>query len=235
MDEVTTTPARTKGLVRAQDGTRIAYERYGDGPPLILVGGAPGAATAGSERALAALLARHFTVVAYDRRAGREAREIGDLAALVEAVREETGVTAAMHGTASGGTLALAAVAAGVPVGRLSVYEPYEPLPVRAAVAAEGEWVSGGDERPSGGDERSSVCGRSYGVVDAGGLDRVHARVLVIDGGASPAGTRRAARTVAAAVRRGRHRTLTGQTHEVAPHVLAPVLVDFHARELAGV
>ncbi|MEU8538801.1 alpha/beta hydrolase [Streptomyces sp. NPDC048717] len=228
MDEVTTTPARTKGLVRAQDGTRIAYERYGDGPPLILVGGAPGAATAGSERALAALLARHFTVVAYDRRAGREAREIGDLAALVEAVREETGVTAAMHGTASGGTLALAAVAAGVPVGRLSVYEPYEPLPVRAAVTAEGEWVSGDDERPS-------LCGRSYGAVDAGGLDRVHARVLVIDGGASPAGTRRAARTVAAAVRRGRHRTLTGQTHEVAPHVLAPVLADFHARELAGV
>ncbi|MEU7019856.1 alpha/beta hydrolase [Streptomyces sp. NPDC046203] len=219
MDEVTTTPARTKGLVRAQDGTRIAYERCGDGPPLILVGGVPGAATDGSERALAALLARHFTVVAYDRRAGREAREIGDLAALVEAVREETGTTAAMHGTASGGTLALAAVAAGVPVGQLSVYEP--PLPVRAAAEEEGEWVSGGE--------------RAYGVVDAGGLDRVHARVLVVDGGASPAGTRRAARTVAAAVPRGRHRTLTGQTHEVAPHVLAPVLADFHARELAGV
>ncbi|MEU3077936.1 alpha/beta hydrolase [Streptomyces laurentii] len=197
MDLVNTTPAPAKGLVRAQDGTQIAYERYGDGPPLILVGEAARTGS-GGERALAALLARRFSVVAYDRRAGREAREIDDLTALVEAVCGESG-TAAVHGTASGGALALAAAAAGVPVGPLSVYEP--------------------------------PCG----TVDAAGLGRVHARVLVVDGGASPAGTRRAARTVAAAVPRGRHRTLTGQTHEVAPHVLAPVLADFYAEEPAGV
>lgn len=55
----------------------------------------------------------------------------------------------------------------------------------------------------------------------------VHARVLVVDGGASPAATRHAARALTAALPRARHRTLTGQTHEVAPHVLAPVLEEF--------
>ncbi|MET9953109.1 alpha/beta fold hydrolase [Streptomyces sp. NPDC006339] len=197
MDEVKTTLCRARGLVRSQDGTRIAYERYGEGPPVILVSGAPGAA--GGERPLAGLLARHFSVVAYDRRAAadRVEREIEDLAALVDAVGGPGG-TAAVHGTASGGALALAAAAAGVPVGPLSVYEP------------------------------------PYGAERADGLDRVRARVLVVDGGASPAPTRRAARTIAAAVPRGRHRTLTGQTHEVAPHVLAPVLEDFYAQEAAG-
>ncbi|MFJ9806976.1 alpha/beta fold hydrolase [Streptomyces sp. NPDC101158] len=197
MDEVNTMPCRAKGLVRVQDGTRIAYERYGEGPPVILVSGTPG--TAGVERALAGLLARRFSVVAYDRRAAADSveREIADLAALVNAVGGASGV-AAVHGTASGGALALAAAAAGVPVGPVSVYEP--------------------------------TCGAEQ----ADGLGRVHARVLVVDGGASPARTRRAARTIAAAVPRGRHRTLTGQTHEVAPHVLAPVLADFYGEDPAG-
>ncbi|XIE80308.1 alpha/beta fold hydrolase [Streptomyces sp. SBR177] len=197
MDEVTTTRCGSRGLVRSQDGTRIAYERYGDGPPVILVSGAPG--TARGELPLAGLLARRYSVVAYDRR-GRGAsggtgpcaveREIADLAALVDAVGGAAG-TAAVHGTACGGALALAAAAAGVPVGPVSVYEP------------------------------------PYGPEDSGRLGRVHARVLVVDGGASPAWARRAARCVAAALPRGRHRTLTGQTHEVAPHVLAPVLENF--------
>lgn len=204
MDEVRTTPCRARGLVRAQDGTRIAYERYGDGeaggPPLILVGGADG-----SHSVLAGLLARRFPVVAYERRSGPGAgeveREIADLAALVDAVGPGAVGTAAVHGTASGGALALAAAAAGVPVGPVSVYEPPYPF---------------------------------GGAGPAAQLGRVPARVLVVDGGASPSWTRRAARTVAAAVPRGRHRTLTGQTHEVSPHVLAPVLADFYAEEPTG-
>ncbi|MET8971002.1 alpha/beta fold hydrolase [Streptomyces hydrogenans] len=67
-------------------------------------------------------------------------------------------------------------------------------------------------------------------------LPEVHARVLVVDGGASPAPVRRAARELSALLPRARHRTLTGQTHEVAPHVLAPVLAEFMAEvaESAG-
>lgn len=60
-------------------------------------------------------------------------------------------------------------------------------------------------------------------------LASVGVRGMVVDGGASPARLRNAAKAVAEALPRGRHRTLTGQTHEVAPHVLAPVLTEFFA------
>jgi pimeloyl-ACP methyl ester carboxylesterase len=56
----------TSETVTSADGTRIAYERTGDGPPLILVGGAfnDRSTVAG----LAATLAPMFTAIAYDRR-----------------------------------------------------------------------------------------------------------------------------------------------------------------------
>lgn len=65
------------------------------------------------------------------------------------------------------------------------------------------------------------------GMVPADLLGSITQRVMVVDGGMSPAGMREAARAVADALPRGRHRTLTGQTHEVAPHVLAPTLERF--------
>ncbi|WP_128978630.1 alpha/beta fold hydrolase [Streptomyces roseicoloratus] len=253
--EEKTTVCAARGLVRSPDGTRIAYERYGDGPPVILVSGALG--TAGSERPLAGLLARRFSVVAYDRR-GRGAsgdegpyaveREIADLAALVDAVGGAAG-TAAVHGTACGGALALAAAAAGVPVGPVSVYEP----PYGSEAAARRGRVRALLDRGRRGEALDLLLGDGAGLpaqprpvlealthtlayddavvgdgsVPAARLGRVHARVLVVDGGASPSWTRRVARTVAATVPRGRHRTLTGQTHQVAPHVLAPVIEEF--------
>ncbi|MFC9397717.1 alpha/beta fold hydrolase [Streptomyces sp. NPDC057027] len=181
MDEACTTMSGVRGRVVSRDGTEIPYERYGDGRAVVLVGGA-----GGSGRALAGLLARRFSVVTYERRGPAAVeREIEDLAAVLGAA----GPGAAVHGTETGGALALAGAAAGLPVDTVSVYEP-EPL--------------------------------ADGLVAA-----VHARVLVVDGGASPVETRHAARALTAALPRARHRTLTGQTHEVAPHVLAPVLEEF--------
>jgi pimeloyl-ACP methyl ester carboxylesterase len=118
--------------VRSQDGTTIALERSGDGPPLVLVLGAFN--DRHSKPELAALLAAHFTVVRYDRR-GRGGsgdtppyaveREIDDLAAVV------AGAGAAGHGDdvrvfghSSGAVLALRAAAAGVPIAKLAGYDP---------------------------------------------------------------------------------------------------------------
>ncbi|MGW4379373.1 alpha/beta fold hydrolase [Kitasatospora sp. NPDC004531] len=53
--------------------------------------------------------------------------------------------------------------------------------------------------------------------------------VLVLDGGESPEPLRDAARATAAAAH-AEYRTLDGQTHEVAPEVLAPVLAEFVAK-----
>ena len=52
--------------ISSKDGTRIAYDRQGQGPALILIGGAL------SDRAgsvpLAGMLASHFTVISFGRR-----------------------------------------------------------------------------------------------------------------------------------------------------------------------
>ncbi|MFI9786034.1 alpha/beta fold hydrolase [Kitasatospora sp. NPDC051984] len=54
--------------------------------------------------------------------------------------------------------------------------------------------------------------------------------VLVLDGGLSPDLLRDAARATATAAAGSAYRTLEGQTHEVAPEVLAPVLAEFVAK-----
>lgn len=119
---------RTK-RIKSADGTTIAFEAIGEGPPLLLVGGALCDRTAPtSGTPLAAMLAHRFTVFAYDRRGRGDSgdtprwtieREIEDLAALIVAA----GGSASVFGNASGGLLALDA-AHGLPITRLAVYEP---------------------------------------------------------------------------------------------------------------
>lgn len=50
---------------------------------------------------------------------------------------------------------------------------------------------------------------------------------LVIAGGASPEGLQQAAKATAAALPTAAHRSIDGQTHEIAPEALAPVLKAF--------
>ncbi|RVW08883.1 alpha/beta hydrolase [Prescottella agglutinans] len=111
----------------SRDGTAIAYERSGDGAPIIIVGGAFNDRTTAAE--LAAALAPGCTAIAYDRR-GRGSsgdttpyaveREIEDLAALIE----DIGGSASLYGLSSGAILALDATAAGLPVSSLAIFEP---------------------------------------------------------------------------------------------------------------
>lgn len=115
--------------VTSADGTLIAYERAGSGPPLIMVDPAGGYRDMDNIRGLGAVLAREFTVYTYDRR-GRGhsgdtapyavAREVEDLAALVH----RAGGRAFVYAFSSGGLLALQAAAAGVGIDRLALMEP---------------------------------------------------------------------------------------------------------------
>jgi pimeloyl-ACP methyl ester carboxylesterase len=111
----------------SKDGTTIAYDRVGEGPALILVGGAftPRAAT----WPLAELLAADFTIYNYDRRGRGDSgdtapfsvqREIDDIAALVEAA----GGTAYAFGHSSGAALVLEATRALPGLTKLALYEP---------------------------------------------------------------------------------------------------------------
>lgn len=128
-------------FVTSRDGTKIAYETQGSGPPLILVDGAMCYRDSGPMRPLAEALKERFTVTLYDRRGRGEsgdvdvytpAREVEDIAALVEAA----GGSAFVYGCSSGGALALEAANTLSGVKKLIVYEaPFivdhsrEPLP----------------------------------------------------------------------------------------------------------
>jgi pimeloyl-ACP methyl ester carboxylesterase len=125
-------------FVTSGDGTRIAFERSGAGPVLVLVDGAAMHRAFGTSRALARLLADAFTVVTYDRRGRGESgdtppwapvREVEDLTAVIGAAtsgRDQDGPDGgvAVYTLSSGAVLALHAVAAGAPIRSLSLFEP---------------------------------------------------------------------------------------------------------------
>ena len=115
--------------VRSRDGTTIAYDRLGAGPPLILVDGAFCSRSFGPMPKLAPLLAQHFTVFMYDRRGRGDSgdtapyaveREIDDL----DAVIREAGGSAFVYAMSSGAALALEAGASRLDITKLALYEP---------------------------------------------------------------------------------------------------------------
>lgn len=63
---------------------------------------------------------------------------------------------------------------------------------------------------------------------------RVTVPVVVIGGGASPERLRDAAKATADLIPTAEHRVLDGQTHDVAPDALAPMLVDFFSPDRRG-
>jgi pimeloyl-ACP methyl ester carboxylesterase len=113
--------------VVSHDSTTIAFDRSGDGPPVVIVGAGPTDRRA--HQPLAALLASRFTVFNYDRRGRGDSgdtapyavdREYEDLAAVIG----EAGGTACVFGDSGGGILALEAAARGLPITKLAVWEP---------------------------------------------------------------------------------------------------------------
>jgi pimeloyl-ACP methyl ester carboxylesterase len=113
--------------VQSKDGTTVAFDRLGDGPPIILVGG--GSTDRSANAPLAALLASHFTVINYDRRGRGDSgdtlpyaveREVEDIRALID----EAGGSAFVYGTSSGGALALEVAASGLDITKLALWEP---------------------------------------------------------------------------------------------------------------
>jgi pimeloyl-ACP methyl ester carboxylesterase len=113
--------------VTSKDGTTIAFDRLGEGPPVVLVTG--GSVDRTSNAALAQELAADFTVLNYDRRGRGPSgdtppyaieREVED----VEAVIDAAGGSANLWGSSSGAVLAMIATASGAPVTMLALWEP---------------------------------------------------------------------------------------------------------------
>src|SRR4029453_5622003 len=158
-------------FLTSKDGTRIAYERAGQGPVVILVAGAMQFRGFDPTTVhMAGLLAeKGFTAVNYDRR-GRGVStdatsftlqdEIDDLAALIAVSGgalnrgEANGGEAALFGSSSGGAICLAAAAAGLPITKLALWE----VPLGAENGTDGaEFFAGLRERVKKGDRAGTI------------------------------------------------------------------------------
>ncbi|GGH09439.1 alpha/beta fold hydrolase [Paenibacillus segetis] len=115
--------------VISKDGTKIAYDRVGQGPSLILVTGAFSYRKFPAQVQLANLLSEHFTVYNYDRRGRGDSedkpsyaieREMEDLQAMID----EAGGSAYVWGLSSGAVLALQTAARGANIKKLVLHEP---------------------------------------------------------------------------------------------------------------
>lgn len=254
--------------VISKDGTAIAFDRSGEGSPIILVGGAFQHRLIDPRTAqLAALLAPHFTVCHYDRRGRGDSgdtapyaveREVEDLETLIK----EAGGSAFVYGMSSGAALALEAAARGLAITKLASYEPpfmvddNRPRPPNLATQYT-ELTSSGRR----GDAVELFMTKAVGmpveavaqmrkapmwlaleavahtlaydatIMGDGSLPTervasVTVPTLVMDGGASPAWMRNGVQALVDVLPNAQRRTLEGQTHDVKPEVLAPVLTE---------
>jgi pimeloyl-ACP methyl ester carboxylesterase len=259
--------------VTSNDGTKIAYERQGSGPALIMVDGALCTHLTGSKPKLAGLLAPDFTVFSYDRRGRGESgdtspyaveREIEDIGTLID----EAGGTAFLYGHSSGASLAMeTAVALGGKARKLAMYEaPYNDDPdaqqawqeyvrlLTQALAADRRgdaaalfmqyvgmpaeqvsmvrkspfWPGVEAIAPTLAYDHPAIQGE-FNSVPADLAARVQVPALVMCGGAGAPFMRETARVLSQAMTSAEFRVLDGQTHEVSPAVLAPVLAEFLA------
>jgi len=115
---------------KSADGTVIAYDRTGDGPPLVVT---LGAFCDRKTFVPPASLTEKFTVYTYDRRGRGDSGdtqpyspdlEVADLAAVIEAASGSgSGSGVFVFGHSSGAALALRAAAQGVPMAAIVAYE----------------------------------------------------------------------------------------------------------------
>lgn len=116
--------------VQSKDGTTLAYDIYGDGPPLIFITGASCFRNFMPVLKDAKAFAKEFTVYNYDRRGRGDStdtqpyaieREIEDIEVMIDAA----GGKAYLYGHSSGAVLALeAALRLGDKVDKVIMYDP---------------------------------------------------------------------------------------------------------------
>ena len=253
--------------VISKDGTPIAFDRSGEGPPIILVVGAFNERATGAP--LAALLAEHFTIFNYDRR-GRGMsgdtvpyaieREIEDLEVLIT----EAGGSARVFGYSSGAILALMAAARGLTITKLALYDPPFLVDTESSrrfkelVGQLTELIASGRRGEAVALFQTQAVGIPAEVVtqlrqapfwpaleaiahtlvyEATLLDdmpklsermaSIPVSTLVINGGENQVRLLHAAQAIAEGLPNAEYRSLAGQTHDINPEVLAPVLEKF--------
>jgi pimeloyl-ACP methyl ester carboxylesterase len=251
-------------FVASADGTRIAFEKVGTGPALIIVGGA--LSERNGARPLAAALMERFTVYTYDRRGRGESgdtkpyaveREIEDLGAVIE----QAGNAAAVYGVSSGAALALQAASALGPakVRKLAVYEPPYGQDERdfseqkdrvnqlvqtgqpgeaaafflSAIGMPPQALEDMQRSPEweGIKKIDFTLAYDYAVLGTGAVpdtvQQITIPTLVMDGEMTMAFIHPSADRIAQLIPNAQRKTIPGQTHQVAPEAVTPLLIEF--------
>lgn len=257
-------------IVTSKDGTKIAYDKLGKGPAVILVDGALEYRVFDGMGKLADLLAQEFTVFRYDRRGRGEStdtypyaveREIED----IEAIINEADGFAFVYGISSGASLAMeAAIKLGEKIKKLALYEPpYNDddearqstkeynrelkelldagLPGDALglfmmlTGMSSEQVDKMHQHPLWPLWEAVAPTLAYDATVMGEDSSVPLKkaasvimpALIMDGEKSYPFMHNTAIKLANTMQNAQHRTLKGQTHDVAPEVIYPVLKEF--------
>lgn len=259
-----TEAAGNVAFATSPDGTAIAFETVGNGPALVVVGGA--LSERKGARPLARTLMERFTVYTYDRRGRGDSgdtkpyaveREIEDLGALIE----QAGNASYVYAVSSGAALALQAAAPLGPtkVRKLAVYEPPYgqeaaefneqkgrvnqlvqtgepgeaaafflsaigmPPPVLAEMQRSPEW--------EGIEKIDFTLAYDYAVLGTGTVPDIVQQItvptLVMDGENTLAFIHPAADRIAELIPNAQRKTIPGQTHQVAPEAVTPLLIEF--------
>jgi pimeloyl-ACP methyl ester carboxylesterase len=258
----------TTEFTTSGDGTRIAFDRRGAGPVLVLVDGPLSERRTGPMRPLSSHLSSAFTVVSYDRRGRGDSSdatgpvrgyrldlELDDLRGVIAAVGGAAEV--ALHGVSTGALLAMHAVATGLRVGSISLFEP----PFGAGAALGSGFLEQLTRLVEAGRRVEAVTtfqravGVPESIVATGGgaafapsaqtivydccvtsatsialARRVDRPVLVVESNATAGRVGRSSAGLVDALPHGEHVSLPGIWHGVPDGVLAPVLTRFHAR-----
>ena len=253
----------------SKDGTTIAYDKKGQGFPVVLIDGALCSRDMGPMPGLSALLSTQFTVIHYDRRGRNESgdtapysveKEIEDIDALIKTAGGEADV----FGISSGAVLAMTAVSRGLAIRKLAIYEPPFSVDKNAHITpADSETRL---KKLIANNDRSGAV--KYFMKDMVGIPAIFTYVmrifpvwsklkrvahtlpydaavmgdfslpvemissikiptLVAGGEKSPEGLKSAVRAVAGIIPNQQSEMLKGQTHNVSPKALAPVLTQF--------
>jgi len=120
-------------FVASNDGIQLAYDVVGTGPAVVLIAAAMQfrGFDPNTVEMAGRLAAKGYTVLNFDRRGRGESERpfpctldetIHDIRILIDLVAGEGG-SAALYGSSSGGSIALAAAAAGLPVSQLVLWE----------------------------------------------------------------------------------------------------------------
>lgn len=255
--------------VTSNDGTVLAIDRAGEGPPIVLVCG--GSVDRTSNAGLASELAASHTVLNYDRRGRGDSgdtapyaveREIEDIAAMLDAA----GASAHLFGSSSGAALALEAAAAGLPIEQLALWEPPfipegEPRPpadtaetyrtlvgedrrgdaveyfMSKVVGLPPQFIEQAKASPFWGQQEALAHTLAYDATIMGDYSlpaerakAVAVPTLVLAGDASFPWMSVTAAALAETIPQGEVQILEGQSHDVAPAVLAEAMTAFLER-----